>query len=239
MSDSSHISDDWRSGRGRRVIIAVAGGFGRELAVYAQEAGYLVSGFLHDLAAHPRSLDGIELPGPVLGPAEDYDPREGELVAIGLGDVTPRRALAARLAARGARFATIVHPSAWVAPDAVLGEGTVLAPFAFVGRGARVGRCGLLNTHASVAHDGLVGDGCVLAPYATTNGWVTLGDDVFLGTHAVVTPRRSVGAGSSLSAGAVAFSDVPAGCVYAGNPAVLRRPADDGGDSLASLTEAA
>ena len=202
-----------------RVIVAVAGGFGRELAVYAREAGFEVAGFLHDLRAHPGSLDGFDLGADVLGPAESYEPREDELVAIGLGDVAPRRELSELLLARGARLATIVHPTAWVAPTAVLGEGVVVAPFACVGPGSRVGDLTVLNTYACVGHDGIIGRCCVLAPFAVTNGWVTLEDEVFLATHAVVTPRHRVGAGSAVSAGSVVFHDVVAGSVMRGLPA--------------------
>ena len=205
-----------------RLIVAVAGGFGREVAAYARDAGLDVAGFLHDLEAHPGSLDGIDLGADVLGAAEAYHPRQDELLAIGLGDVRPRRELADLLIDRGARLATIVHPTAWVAPTATLGAGVVVAPFAFVGPGARIGDLSVLNTYASVGHDCVVGRCCVLAPYAVTNGWVTLEDEVFLATHAVVTPRRRVGSRSAVSAGSVAFRDVEPNSLATGNPARAR-----------------
>jgi sugar O-acyltransferase (sialic acid O-acetyltransferase NeuD family) len=205
-----------------RLVVAVAGGFGREVAAYARDAGFDVVAFLHDLEAHPGSLEGVELGAEVRGPAESYEPGDDEVVAIGLGESVPRGELADLLLARGARLATIVHPTAWVAPTATLGAGVVLAPFACVGPGTRIGDLSILNTYASAGHDSVLGRGCVLAPYAVTNGWVTLEDQVFLATHAVVTPRRRVGARSSVSAGSVVFQDVPSGSLAAGNPARAR-----------------
>jgi sugar O-acyltransferase (sialic acid O-acetyltransferase NeuD family) len=202
-----------------RLVVACAGGFGREVAAYARDAGFEVAGFLHDLEAYPGSLDGVALGGPVLGTTEAYEPRDGELLAIGLGDVAPRRALAEELIARGAALATIVHPRAWVAPSATVGAGVVVAPFAFVGPDASVGDLSILNTYASIGHDTVVGRCCVLAPYAVANGRVTLEDEVFLATHATVTPRRRVGGGSAVSAGSVVFRDLPAGSLVSGNPA--------------------
>jgi sugar O-acyltransferase (sialic acid O-acetyltransferase NeuD family) len=202
-----------------RLVVACAGGFGREVAAYARDAGFDVDGFLHDLDAYPGSLDGVELGAPVLGRTDEYQPRDGELIAIGLGDIAPRRALAEELIARGARLATVVHPTAWVAPSAGLGEGVVIGPFAFVGPDTIVGDLSILNTYASIGHDTVVGSCCVLAPYAVANGRVTLEDDVFLATHATVTPRRRVGAGTAVSAGSVVFQDVPAGSLVSGNPA--------------------
>jgi sugar O-acyltransferase (sialic acid O-acetyltransferase NeuD family) len=205
-----------------RLIVATAGGFGRELAAYARDAGFEVAGFLHDLDAYPGSLDGVDLGAEVLGTTTSYEPREDELVAIGLGDVGPRRQLAEHLIARGAQLATIVHPTAWVAPTARLGAGVAVAPFAYIGPDVRVGDLTLLNTFSSISHDTVVGRCCVFAPYAVATGRVTLEDEVFLATHSVVTPRRRVGARSAVSAGSVVFQDVPPESLVAGNPARAR-----------------
>jgi sugar O-acyltransferase (sialic acid O-acetyltransferase NeuD family) len=205
-----------------RLIVVTAGGFGREVEAYARDAGFEVAGFLHDTHRYPGSLDGLGIDDRILGPVEGYEPRGDELLAIGLGDIAPRLETAEALLARGARLATVVHPSAWVADSAVLAPGTVIAPFAFVGPHARVGELSVLNTYASVGHDSVVGRCCVLAPYAVINGRVTLGDEVFLATHATVTPRRSVGDGSTVSAGSVVLRDVPARSLAVGNPARSR-----------------
>jgi sugar O-acyltransferase (sialic acid O-acetyltransferase NeuD family) len=218
-------------GENTRLVIATGGGFGRELAAYARDAGFDVVGFLHDLDAYPGSLDGVELGAELLGPTTAYEPRDGELVAIGVGDVGPRKQLAQMLLDRGARLATVVHPSAWVAPNAVIGDGVVVAPFAVVGPQATIGELSILNIYSSVTHDATVGRCCVLAPYATLNGRVTLEDEVFLATHATVTPRRRVGTRSCVSAGSVVFRDVPPDSLAAGNPAraraLYRRPDEE------------
>jgi sugar O-acyltransferase (sialic acid O-acetyltransferase NeuD family) len=198
----------------------VAGGFGREVAAYARDAGFEVTAFLHDISRSP--IDGIDLGAEIRGPAEEYEPGGEELLAVGLGEPGPRRELADELIARGARLATVVHPTAWVAPTAHLGRGVVIAPFAFVGPGARIDDLSVLNTHSSVGHDSVVGRCCVLSPYAVIGGWARLQDGAFLATHAVLTPRKTVGAGSAVSAGSVVFRDVPPGSLAMGNPAKSR-----------------
>jgi sugar O-acyltransferase (sialic acid O-acetyltransferase NeuD family) len=206
-----------------RLVIAAAGGFGRELAAYARDAGFEIAGFLHDLDTYPGSLDGVSLGAGVLGTIDGYEPAAEELVAIGLGDIGPRLEIANRLTARGAQLATVVHPSAWVAPSATLGAGVVVAPFALIGPDVRIGELTLVNDHATVSHDAVVGRCCVISPHAVANGRVVLEDEVFMATHAVVTPRRRVGARSAVSAGSVVFRDVPADSLAAGNPARSRR----------------
>jgi len=205
-----------------RLIIAGAGGFGRELAAYARDAGFQVAGFLDDDQGAAAALRGPDREAGVLGPLSSYVPRDGELVAVGVGHPSTRARLGQALLARGARLATVVHPTAWVAPTAELGAGVALAPFACVGPGVRVGELVMLNTYASLGHDAVVGRACVLASYAVATGHATLDDEAFLATHAVVTPGRRVGARARVSAGAVVFHDVPAGWLAAGNPARAR-----------------
>ncbi|HEU4657949.1 MAG TPA: acetyltransferase [Capillimicrobium sp.] len=205
-----------------RLVVAAAGGFGREVLAYARDAGFDVKGILHDVHEYPGSLDGYDLDHLLLGTIDGYEIAEEDVFAVGLGDPAPRTEVTERLVARGARLATIVHPTAWVAPTATLGAGVVVAPFACVAPDAVVGDWSLLNTYASVGHDARLGRGCILSPYATVNGWVELEAQVFLGTHATVGPRRRVGERSSVSAGSVVLRDVPARSLAAGNPARSR-----------------
>jgi sugar O-acyltransferase (sialic acid O-acetyltransferase NeuD family) len=205
------------------LVIVTAGGFGRELAAYARDAGFEVKGFLHDLEAYPGSLDDYPTErDQVLGSIDGYEIEPGDSFAIGLGDVAPRVEAAERLVTRGAELATVIHPSAWVAPSARVGAGVAVCPFACVGPDAEVGDLGLLNVYASAGHDARLGRASVLAPYGVVGGHGVLEDEVFLATHAVVAPRRRVGEGSVVSAGSVALRDVPPRSLALGNPARSR-----------------
>jgi sugar O-acyltransferase (sialic acid O-acetyltransferase NeuD family) len=216
-----------------RLIIAGAGGFGRELAAYARDAGFEVSGFLDDDEAAAESLHGVDAEAGLRGSIGAYAARDDELVAVGIGHPATRLRVGRALTNLGARLATVVHPTAWVAPSASLGSGVAVAPFACVGPGVTVSDLAMLNTYSSLGHDAVVGQGCVLASYSVATGYAVLEDEVFLASHAVVTPGRRVGAGARVSAGAVVFQDVPPGWLAAGNPARARavpeaRPAKAG-----------
>lgn len=193
-----------------------AGGHGREVACYARELGWDVAGFVDD-ACLDQQVDGL----PVLGHLGALADPDAYAWLVAVGAAVSREAMHARLRAAGAStFATLVHPTAWVALSAVIGPGCVVAPLALVAHGARVGANVLINNHASIGHDSVVGDHGVLCPYATTNGSVTLGPAVFLGTAAIVAPGRTVGSHSRLAAGALAREDVGAGSLVVGNPGV-------------------
>jgi sugar O-acyltransferase (sialic acid O-acetyltransferase NeuD family) len=205
-----------------RLVIAAAGGFGRELAAYARDAGFDVVGFLDDDPAAAAVLQGADREAGLRGPISAYERDGDEQVAIGIGHAPTRRAVADALVARGAQLATVVHPTAWIAPTASLGVGVAVAPFVCVSPYVTVGDLSLLNTYASLGHDAVVGRCCVFSSYAVATGHTMLEDEVFLGTHAVIAPGQRIGARARVSAGAVAFHDVPAGWLAAGNPARAR-----------------
>ena len=206
------------------VVIAGAGGFGREVHQYLLDADrgagrIRIAGFLVD---EPDAVVGLAREVGVLGRIDEVVPAEGDEVIVAVGDPRLRRSMAIRLARRGWRFHTLVHPTAWVAPTAVLGPGAVVCPFAFVGAHARVGPGAALNTYASVGHDAALGEWSVLSPYAVINGAAVLEEAVFLGTHASVQPGVRVGRASKVAAGAVVAQDVAPRSLVAGNPGKAR-----------------
>jgi len=210
------------------VIVVGASGFGRELLQYVQDAhrntaGIRIKGFLDD--------DPAKAGGGVVGDTSTYPIAEDDRFVISLGDAGLRRALAERLSRRGARFVSIVHPTAYVAPSARIGDGCIVAPFAHVGAYAQVGDHVLLNVHSSAGHDSRIGPYCVCSPYSVVNGGSELGAGVFLGTHATITPEIRVGAGSRVAAGAAVYRDVPGGSLAAGNPARAFSLAETGSSS--------
>lgn len=186
------------------LIIVGAGGFGLEVASYAEDiirmrgVGFSIVGFLDD--AKPRgSTHGTY---PVLGNTEG-ELAPDALYVIALGRPEPRRAMVEKLRGRGAKFATLMHPAAYISSTATIGLGSIIAPFASIGPNAVLGAQVVVNTHASVAHDAQVGDCSVLAQHAALDGFAELDANVFIGMHAVIGSRGKIAAGASVAAGAV------------------------------------
>lgn len=204
-----------------RVVIIGAGGFGKEVLQYASDAGHFtVAGFLDD--RDPDELDrshGL----PILGTVSDYRPIPGESFLLAVGEPTVRSKIAVRFLEQGARFETVIHPLAYVASSANIGNGCIVAPFATIGAHSNVSDFSQVHFYASVAHDVVVERFCALSPYSAVNGGGHLGEGVFLGTRATINPLKSVGPYSKVAAGAVVYQDVPGGSLAAGNPAKARR----------------
>lgn len=202
-----------------RILIVGAGGFGREVLHWARDAwperDSRIAGFL---SADPDILDGHDCGVKVLAHPEQYEPRPGDALLLAIGIPEIRRRVAEGLAARGAEFVTLIHPTAIVSPTAVIGPGTIVCPGAIVSDAARTGRCVLVNYHASLAHDAWAGDHAVLSPYAALAGGARVAEDVFLGIHASVGPGVSIGPRSKVAANSCALHDAPPDSLVHGVP---------------------
>ncbi|MDP9127923.1 MAG: NeuD/PglB/VioB family sugar acetyltransferase [Pseudomonadota bacterium] len=206
------------------LVIVGAGGFGLEVAGYAEDVirsdkvQLTIKGFLDDTKPQGARHAGY----PVLGTTE-IAAEPGSLYVIAVGEPAQRETLAQKLAAKGAQFASILHPTCYVAGTAKIGAGVIIAPFAFVGPEAVIGNHAVMNVFASAGHEALIGDYAVLSPYAALHGNARLGDGAFMGSHACVTGNISLGERAVLAAGSVAYNSVPPGVTAIGNPAAFRK----------------
>lgn len=205
------------------IVIAGAGGFGREVWFFATELfrsglGPAIDGFVDD---DPDALRGNDFDARLIGPMSDTGAMAGNVV-IALGDPVLRRRVRQIVDAAGGRLHTVIHPRAWVAPDAVLGAGCVIAPGAYVGAGARLEGNTAVNVLTSIGHDAVIGSDCVVSPHCAISGNVSFGDQVLCGTNVAVTPGVSVGTNARLAAGATVTRDVPDFALASGNPAKSR-----------------
>lgn len=206
------------------IVIVGAGGFGREVLQYVNDTfaigtTHSVKGFLDDAAI---SIEPASLNQKILGTINDYQPAETDRFVIAVGKPELRLQLAARLAARGAQFLSVIHPLAYVAGSASLGTGCVVSPFATVGANATLGDHVVLTYYSSVGHDATVGACSALSPYSVANGGSYLGEAAFLGTHATVNPLKRVGDSARVAAGSIVYRDVPPHMLALGNPAKAR-----------------
>lgn len=140
----------------------------------------------------------------------------------GLGSRDLRAALAKRYEEAGARWATIVHTSAWISPSASLEGGVFVSARATVNSGARVEKHSVINTGAVIEHDVVVGEFAQVSPGATIGGGCQVGVNAYVGLGASVRDHVSIGESATVGMGAVVVSSVPARVVVVGNPARLK-----------------
>lgn len=120
---------------------------------------------------------------------------------------------------RGYAPLTVVHSRAFVAANALIGNGCQILAMSAVCAGAQLGEAVIVNTKASVDHGCVIHDGAHIAPGATLAGEVIVDKFAFIGAGAVILPRIRIGAHAIIGAGAVVTRDVAAGTTVRGIPA--------------------
>jgi UDP-perosamine 4-acetyltransferase len=124
---------------------------------------------------------------------------------------------------KGYRFATVVHPSAVVAPEVQIEDGVQVLAGAVVQAGCRLGANVIVNTGARVDHDCIIDSHAHVAPGVTMCGVVHVGAGAHIGAGATVIQGIRIGAGSVVGAAALVIRNVPQGAKVVGVPAALMR----------------
>lgn len=144
-------------------------------------------------------------------------------VAIGGSLGSDRLFLLEWLQQQGVPPLTVIHPRAFVASDAKIGEGAQILAMSAICSNVTLGCAVIVNTSAAIDHDCVIGDGVHVGPGANLAGGVCVEDYAFIGAGAVVLPRLRIGRSAIVGAGAVVIRDVAADEVVVGNPATALR----------------
>lgn len=128
----------------------------------------------------------------------------------------------------GAKFHTLIEPSAVVSPSAILGEGVVVRSQAVINANCRVGNFVVVNVFCALGHDNLVEDYVVLPGRVSTAGYVTLKEGVFIGMGGIVGEKVTLGRWSTVGGMAFVNKDVPPNSTVVGIPATVVKTKEEG-----------
>ena len=209
----------------RPVVIVGCGGHAIVLIEALRRSGAdIVAAVDHDSAKHGQDIAGVRIAGGDEALLAHDAGRIYLVNAVGsVGVPRARKAVFERLKQAGYEFATVVHPGAIVASDAVLGEGVQIMAGAVVQPRCAIGANTIVNTRAAVDHDGRIGAHVHIAPGATVCGDVTIGEACHIGAGATLVQGVSVTAGCIVGAGAVVLRSIDEPGTFCGVPA-RRRP---------------
>ncbi len=216
---------------GKKIIILGGEGNGGVIASCIDDnrqrfgdESFEMAGWLNDFVETGKEVNGY----PVLGNLADWKQFSDDdyqfmwaVHVIGRGPMRER--LFADLGIPIERFATIVHRSAFVAPNAVLEPGAFVMANTYVGPATRLGQCTLVMANCVVGHNDHIGPfnhisaGAIISSYITTGKFV----DICLGTK--VIEKVTMGDYSVAGAAAMVLKDIPEKEVHVGHPAKFRR----------------
>jgi len=150
----------------------------RELA---RHSGFEVAGMVDDYTAGLGILGGLKAVVRT-HPPSDY----GIAIAIGYNNLSARWAAWQNAKAAGYKAPPLIHPRAYVADTASIGDGAMVMAGALVDVHARVGELTVLWPAACINHDSRVGENTFICPNATICGDASVGSHTFIGAGAVV-----------------------------------------------------
>jgi acetyltransferase EpsM len=114
---------------------------------------------------------------------------------------------------------SLIHPSAYVANDVEIGEGSVIFAGAVVQPGSKIGKHCIINTGACIDHDCVLEDFIHIAPNCALGGNVRIGEGTFIGIGSSIIHNITIGKWASIGAGSVVITDQPNFCTSVGIPA--------------------
>ena len=206
----------------KNIYIIGAGGHGLSTFELIKSTGkYKVCGYLDDTyEPGTKIIDEAN----VLGPIDFYknlDPKK-DLIAIGLaGEKTLdlRGALIEKLSSANFNIPTLVHSSAGVGRNVIIGVGVQLHPGVVLRVNSIIGNFTTINTGAIIEHGTSISFNCSISPGTVICGNVELENSVFLGANSTILPNLHVGENVVLGAGSVASKNLEKHKRYKGVPA--------------------
>jgi sugar O-acyltransferase (sialic acid O-acetyltransferase NeuD family) len=186
---------------------------------------YQVLGLLDDAIPEGTLRFGVQVLGPIanwvtfedawfvdcLGSPRSYRKREGLLDLCGMAK---------------AKFETLIHPSAMIADDVQIGQGSIIYPNVVVLSNVRIGQHVTILSGTVLNHDVELGDWSILGSGAMLSGAVKVSRACYLGTSCAIREGVKIGAGSLVGIGAAVTCDVAPDTVVAGVPAKFLRSAE-------------
>ena len=140
-----------------RLIILGSGGYGHTVKDVAMQIGYDCL-FLDD-----------SIPECSLSTFVAYIDFQTEFIPA-FGNNSFRMQWIEKLLMSGAKIATLIHPTAYISPKAIIEEGTVILPKALVNTDVTIHRGCVINLGAIIDHGCIIEEGCHICLGAIVKG---------------------------------------------------------------------
>ena len=204
----------------KKIIIYGASGHGKVICDILEKCKRQIKGFIDDDSKkwglnffRYKILGGYDY-------LNDIDRDQYEII-IGIGDNNTRESISGKISKEEIKFGIAIHPSAQIAKNVIIKEGTVIMANAVINPDTRIGKHCILNTSSSVDHDCDLGDFVHISPGACLGGNIKVSKCSWIGLGASIKNNVIIGENSIIGAGAVVINDIPNNVIVVGNPAKI------------------
>lgn len=207
----------------KKLVIIGSGSQGRMIknVVENYDLGYSLWGFV-DSQYETNNFDA----GINRGPIQMVDSlRQDDDIyfIIAIGDPANKFEVMQSLGLAEEKYATIVHPYAYVDPTATLACGVYVSANATVMHQCSIGQCAFILAGATLEYETEVADCVLIAANTTISGNVVINSRVFVGAGAVITQGSTIGSDTIIGANATVLKDVPNNSIAIGTPATAKQ----------------
>jgi sugar O-acyltransferase (sialic acid O-acetyltransferase NeuD family) len=205
------------------LIILGAGGSSQQIVdaivdINQQKPTWNVIGYLDDdREKRGQTVNGVKVLGPVSA-AKQYLGR----VIVGMASPKEpgrRRRIVGELGLPIERYATVIHPSAYISPHSRLGRGSAILQNVVITQNTRLGNHVIALHNVSIGHDVTIEDFVTIAAGAVITGLSVIRAGAYIGAKSAVNNGITVNEGALVGLGAVVVKDVRPGATVVGNPA--------------------
>ena len=204
----------------KQLIIIGAGGMGRTLYDLARESigfgtDYVIKGFIDD---NTLALNGYDNYPPILGTISDHKPLNDEIFICSIGGAARRKCIE-EIVSKGGSFLTMIHKTARIGTNAIIGEGTIVGAFTAIGADAKIGKFNLIQSQTIIGHDSKIGDWNRIDTHVTLVGGTIVEDETDIHTAAMISHNVTIESNSRVAACSFVIRRVKSGTTVMGNPA--------------------
>lgn len=195
---------------------------GRTLYDIARESeGYgtrfEIGGFIDD---NLSALDGYEHYPSILGRISDYVPETFDVFACSIGG-NSRKECVESLQKRGGLFINLIHKTARIGTNVLIGSGNVIGAFTTIGADVKVGDFNLIQSYTVIGHDARIGNFNRIDTHVTCVGGIKICNGTTIHTSAVINHRVTVEDDAKVGACSFVIRRVKEGTTVFGVPARL------------------
>jgi len=214
----------------KRLIIFPFGGNGREAlvslsAINKAKKEWDILGFIDDdQATWGKECCGVRVIGG-RNFLSSYPDASVLAVPGNPNDFLKRKEIIEGLGIAPSRFATIIDPTAVIAPGARIGRNVLIMAHVFVSTGVTVGDHCIILPSTVISHDSSLGAYSCVGSNVSVSGRVRIGESCYVGTGTKIRGGIAVGTRTLLGLGSVVVSDIGEGVVAYGNPAKAAKEA--------------
>lgn len=204
----------------KHLIIIGAGGMGRTMYDLARESKgygieYDIHGFIDD---NTSALDSFENYPPLIAPIQGYQPKDNEIFICSIGGPARKKCME-EIISKGGNFLTMIHSTARIGTNVLIGEGSIIGAFTTIGADAKIGKYNLIQSYSVIGHDSIIGDWNRIDTHVTLVGGTIVHNEANIHTSAMISHNVTIEDNSRVAACSFVIRKVKAGTTVMGNPA--------------------